>query len=81
MLIRVCPVSYASVCMDFPATLHENEPGRCTMQPARWKSEYSDICQIMFASLNRVRKDFAGSISLWAQKVLYSVPSNLDLVK
>lgn len=43
MSIRVRPVRYASVSTDFPATLHENEPGRCTMQPARWISENSGM--------------------------------------
>jgi hypothetical protein len=40
-----------------------------------------ESCQMMLASLNRVRKDFTGSNSLCAQKVLYSVPSKRDLVK
>ncbi|VFU18677.1 hypothetical protein SCFA_890020 [anaerobic digester metagenome] len=37
--------------------------------------------QMMFEILKTVSMDFAGSHSLWAQKVFTSVPENLDLVK
>lgn len=60
--------------------LHD-ETGRCAMPVARFVGLVRNPSQMMFASLNKVRKDLAGSISRWAQKVLYSVPSKRDLVK